>query len=72
VFVRKSQNYKESLCGDRVWKEGKLHGLVGRICKPKEEDGLGIIRIDIFNKALLEKWLWRLESPETALWKDVL
>jgi len=42
------------------------------ICKAKEEGGLGIKRIDFFNKALLAKWLWRLDSTECGLWKEVL
>jgi len=42
------------------------------IYKPKEEDGLGIRRIELFNEALLEKWLWRMRSTETGLWKEVL
>jgi len=42
------------------------------ICKVKEERGLGIKRIDFFNKALLAKWLWRRCSTESGLWKEVL
>jgi len=42
------------------------------ICKAKKEGGLGIRSIELFNKALLEKWLWRLGSQESGLWKDVL
>jgi len=26
----------------------------------------------MFNKELLAKWLWRMGSSETGLWKDVL
>ena len=42
------------------------------ICKPKEEGGLGIRRIDLFNKALLTKRIWRMRYPKVGLWKDVL
>ncbi|XP_068498505.1 uncharacterized protein [Phaseolus vulgaris] len=42
------------------------------ICKEKEVGGLGIRRIEHFNKALLAKWLWRLGSTEYGLWKEVL
>jgi len=42
------------------------------ICKPKEEEGLGIKDLKIFDLPLLEKWKWPLLNGEKALWKDVL
>ena len=59
----------------RGWgSEGRKNAWIGweNICKPKEDGGLGIKSIDIFNNALLEKWLWRLRSPEHGLWKVAL
>lgn len=40
-------------------------------CMPKSQGGLGILNLDLFNKALLAKWLWKLES-ESGFWQDIL
>ena len=32
----------------------------------------GIKNLEIFNKAFMGKWLWRLLSGEVCLWRDVL
>jgi len=42
------------------------------VCKPKEEGGLGIKDIRMFNCALLAKWKWRMLSEEKGKWKDIL
>jgi len=34
--------------------------------------GLGIRHIELFNKALLAKWKWKLCSAKTGLGKEVL
>ncbi|XP_068479070.1 uncharacterized protein [Phaseolus vulgaris] len=43
-----------------------------RVCKVREEGGLGIKDVRLFNRALLAKWKWRLMSEEKGLWKEVL
>ena len=40
-------------------------------CKPRDLDGLGIINLEIMNKALLAKWFWKLEI-EDGLWQTIL
>jgi len=42
------------------------------VCKDKEEWGLGVKDISLFNSALLAKWYWRLFSEEKGKWKDIL
>ena len=42
------------------------------MCKTKEERGLGVKNISMFNRALLAKWNWRLRSEEKGKWKEIL
>lgn len=41
------------------------------ICSPKDQGGLGILDLDIMNKAMLGKWLWKLET-EKGWWQEIL
>jgi hypothetical protein len=41
------------------------------IYQPKEQGGLGIINIDVQNKCLLSKWLFKLINEE-GLWQNIL
>ncbi|WVZ82089.1 LOW QUALITY PROTEIN: hypothetical protein U9M48_029391 [Paspalum notatum var. saurae] len=41
------------------------------ICQPKDQGGLGIQNLDIQNKCLLSKWLFKL-CNEDGLWQDLL
>jgi hypothetical protein len=59
-----------------IWGSGearKIHWIKwDRICKPKENGGLGIRDLRIFNIALLEKWWWRIRNEKESLWHKVL
>lgn len=41
------------------------------ICSPKDQGGLGVLDLDLMNKALLGKWIWKLENEE-GWWQDIL
>jgi hypothetical protein len=41
------------------------------ICRPKDQGGLGIEVLDIKNKCLLSKWLFKLLSEE-GVWQELL
>lgn len=43
-----------------------------RVCKPKEEGGLGLKSAHLMNQAYLIKLGWRLVSNSTTLWSRIL
>jgi len=43
-----------------------------KVCKTKEEIGLGILYIRLFNITIIEKWIWRLRTQKERFWKAIL
>lgn len=39
------------------------------MCKSEECGGIGIINLEVFNKALLMKWKWRIVNDMGAIWR---
>uniref|UniRef100_A0A803QNN3 Reverse transcriptase zinc-binding domain-containing protein n=1 Tax=Cannabis sativa TaxID=3483 RepID=A0A803QNN3_CANSA len=67
----------EKMMRDFLWKGGDLMGgdhLVSReeVCRPKHEGGLAIGRLDMRNKGLLMKWLWRYPLESNSLRHKVI
>lgn len=42
------------------------------MCKPKEYGGTGIKDVDVFDRAMLTKWLWRFIKETNAFWRGIL
>ena len=55
-------------------KEGKNIAWVAweKVCESRDAGGLGIKDIRTFNEALLGKWIWRMQSKERGLWREVM
>nr|GFB41901.1 reverse transcriptase domain, reverse transcriptase zinc-binding domain protein [Tanacetum cinerariifolium] len=56
-----------------MWCHGKLRSGKAKvawevICLPKDERGLGIHRLDTFNKALITTRIWKLLTRKESLW----
>lgn len=62
---------------DFLWqdnKEGNNYCLVKWeiVMLSKDKGGLGIKNLNLQNKSLLMKWLWRYTSEERALWNEMI
>ncbi|XP_073121801.1 uncharacterized protein [Henckelia pumila] len=58
----------ERLCRKFVWPAKRPPIAWDRVCRPKEDGGLGIKDISVWNKALLAKTLWKIHLKKDSLW----
>ncbi|XP_039060736.1 uncharacterized protein LOC120204786 [Hibiscus syriacus] len=74
VSVLKTLN---SLMSNFLWGGGaeksKIHWVSWlNVCRPKMEGGLGVLNLNLMNRALLEKWAWRFANERGSVWRDLI
>ncbi|XVF04129.1 hypothetical protein REPUB_Repub05bG0055500 [Reevesia pubescens] len=42
------------------------------VCTLKKFGGLGLVKLNLINRALLNKWVWRYSKEQNSLWKLVI
>ena len=42
------------------------------ICRPNDQGGLGIENLEVKNRCLLSKWLWKLAHETETTWAQIL
>ena len=73
IVVKEVKRIQKSFLWDWGSKNKKISWVAWhKVCESKDKGGLGVIGIRKFNLALLEKWIWRLNSENRSLWKDIL
>lgn len=49
-------------------KQGKAKVSWKKVCLPKEEGGLGLRRLSVWNKFLMATHIWKILSHKESLW----
>lgn len=60
-WIRFKEDFSELRIGYVSWDS---------ICTYRNKGGLGLIDLEIKNKILLTKWLWRFGIEQDSLWRD--
>ncbi|GJZ47279.1 hypothetical protein Tco_0601111, partial [Tanacetum coccineum] len=68
VLLDIEQHMRKFLWCQGNMRKGKAKVAWDLVCLPKDEGGLGVKRLDLFNKALMSSHVWKLLVRKDSLW----
>ncbi|XP_060974127.1 uncharacterized protein LOC133039284 [Cannabis sativa] len=73
IMPKRIMNSIEAICRAFLWKGQAMFSGAGavawdNVCQPKSIGGLGITKLETWNKAAMSKYIWAISNNQESLW----
>ncbi|GJZ91285.1 putative reverse transcriptase domain-containing protein [Tanacetum coccineum] len=72
-IIKKLESIRRNFFWGEILEEKKIVWVASdKVISPREQGGIGIGSLKVFNQALLVKWWWRFLLEENVLWRKII